>query len=161
MSTNTSIDLNLPVVPSVTDPDVFEELLRIYNAIRSLALGLDDYTQGGEGLVDIQISSAIELAQLLNLKKDIQALSESLIPEVINWAQPGAIGSVNPNTGAFTTLSATDASTLADTTTAKFGANGKAAASAVVLPAAATDPATTQALANAMRTLLINFGLGA
>lgn len=44
---------------------------------------------------------------------------------------------------------------------ARIGFLGASASARITLPAAATDPATTQALANALRTALITFGLGA
>lgn len=47
----------------------------------------------------------------------------------------------------------------ADGTAARIGFLGAAAAVRQTLPAAATDPATTQTLANALRSLAITFGL--
>lgn len=46
------------------------------------------------------------------------------------------------------------------TVTGKFGCNGSTAKAAAALGAAATDPATTMALANNIRTALINNGIG-
>lgn len=149
MSVSTSIDLNLPSVPNTTDPEVFEELLRIYNAIRSLAVKVDEYTLEGNLGVDAELTAAQTAAQLQSFKRELQQLSESLIPEIINWGHPGAIGATVPNTGKFTEL-----------TTTKFGVGNAVASSPVALPAAATDPASTQALANALRSLAITFGLG-
>lgn len=48
-----------------------------------------------------------------------------------------------------------------DGTAARVGFLGSAGSIRITLPAAATDPATTMALANALRSMLITFGLGA
>ena len=53
-----------------------------------------------------------------------------------------------------------DGTTGGVTIATRFGCNGKTAQVAASLPAAATDAATTQALSNAMRTALINCGIG-
>ena len=45
------------------------------------------------------------------------------------------------------------------TVVGKFGANGKAAQAAVVAPANATDLATSEALANAIKAALIACGI--
>lgn len=60
-----TINLGLPAVPETNDPKLFQELVRVYNAIKILAQGIDVYTVDGtvttsvstiadqlEGLVD-------------------------------------------------------------------------------------------------------------
>lgn len=68
----------------------------------------------------------------------------------VDWERPGSIGRQTPNRGAFTTLTAS----------AQFGCNGKSAQASVALGAAATDLPTVIALANNIRTALINNGIG-
>lgn len=69
---------------------------------------------------------------------------------VSDFAAPPAIGNTTAAAGSFTSLTAS----------AGFGCNGQTAQSAVALGAAATDPASTQTLANNMRAALIANGIG-
>jgi hypothetical protein len=41
-----SINLGLPSQPTITDPQMYNEFLRVYNAINNLALAIDLYTGG-------------------------------------------------------------------------------------------------------------------
>lgn len=53
----TTVNLGLPAVPESGDPKIFPELVRIYNAIKILAQGVDTYTNDGTittSLTDIQ-----------------------------------------------------------------------------------------------------------
>lgn len=68
-----------------------------------------------------------------------------------DFASPPAIGSTAAASGSFTSLTAS----------AGFGCNGKSAQGAGALGAAATDPASTQILANNIRAVLIANGIGA
>lgn len=43
----TTVNLGLPALPEVTDPKLFYELTKIYNAIKILAQGVDTYTSDG------------------------------------------------------------------------------------------------------------------
>lgn len=68
-SSQSSVNLGLPAVPETTDSKLFQELVRVYNAIRILAQGLDDYTGGGTVIttvetVDIEAASAASFSQL-------------------------------------------------------------------------------------------------
>lgn len=160
---DTSINLALPSVPEgIDDPILFQTILQIYNAIRSLAIGVDEYTQEGDLAFEAQIGSAILFAQVVALKNKVNFLEQQLAGALTNvmWAQPGPIGDNAPNSVAATTLSASDVSTLADTTVGKFGANGQIARAARQLPVDGTDLATTMALVNQMKVLLIECGLG-
>lgn len=87
------------------------------------------------------------------------------VPMVLGTMADQSAGAVSITGGAIdgTTVGATTASTgrFTDLTAAgKFGCNGKAAQAAVALGAAATDPATTMALVNIIRTTLIADGIG-
>jgi len=62
----------------------------------------------------------------------------------VDWEHPGKIGAKTANTGAFTL----------------FGCNGKAPQTSFALGAAATDLPTVIALANNLRTMSINNGIG-
>lgn len=153
-----SIDLNLPVVPLVREPtEIFQELLRIYNAIRSLATGIDIYTSNGELELETQLILAQANAKIELINLQLKAFADELntLCLTVSWGQPGEIGSNIPNAATFSKLNVTG-----DTTLTKFGANGKAASAAVVLPAVATDAASTQTLSNALRAAFITFGLG-
>lgn len=44
---NTTVDLGLPATPTTSDPEIFKELLLIYNAIKILDQTTDDYTEQG------------------------------------------------------------------------------------------------------------------
>lgn len=160
---SSSIDLGLPAQPTYTgDVILYDELSSIYNAIRLLANGLDLYTGEGKAQIEAQITSSQTDSLVAAIKQELVDLRNSI--EVItgtNWAQPGDIGSVTPATVAATTLTASGGSSLSDTTTGKFGANGKAAQAAVVLPANATDLATAITLVNAIKAALIANGIGA
>jgi hypothetical protein len=157
MTVNTSINLALPSQPEgISDPNLYQALLTIYNAIRALAVGLDEYTQEGDLELQAELNSLSIAAQLLVLQKELKKLQEHAISTlIVNWGQPGHIGKVTPKSAKFTVLTVTGDSVLS-----KFGANGKPASGPVNLPGAATDPASTQALVNAIRNLLISFGLG-
>lgn len=65
-------------------------------------------------------------------------------PSPVDWEHPGKIGAKTANSGAFTT----------------FGCNGKAPQAAFALGAAATDLPTVITLANNLRTMSINNGIG-
>lgn len=43
----TTVNLGLPALPEVTDPKLFYELTKVYNAIKILAQGVDTYTSDG------------------------------------------------------------------------------------------------------------------
>lgn len=75
---------------------------------------------------------------------------------------PGADGAVLASDATTGAWKRTDALTVRQlTVTQAFGCNGATPQTAITLPAAATDAASTQALANALRSLAISFGLGA
>lgn len=154
-----SFNLALPVVPDVKHPhELFEELTRIYTAIKILAVQLDSYTKEGQSGEEYEIATAQVSAQVTQLTEAVSQLSVQLelINFNVNWGQPGELGAVNPNAVTASTLAVTGDTSLA----AKFGANGSAPSAKIALPIAAVDAATTQALVNAIRTLLITFGLG-
>jgi hypothetical protein len=92
-------------------------------------------------------------AALAELRKQVGQLEL----EAALQPAPGPLGSA-----AFTSSSAyaPAGGKGADWTAGKFGANGKTPQAAAALPAAATDLATAQALANALRLALINCGIG-
>lgn len=123
-----TVDINLPIVPEVQDKILFEECLKIYNAIRSLAYGLDEYTDSGMIIVDLAVTSSILQARLDGLRTELIEVQEQLIlqkereilelrqnlsvitEEVenstheVNWGQPGALGDVTPDSVTATTL---------------------------------------------------------
>jgi hypothetical protein len=162
MSIPTSINLNLPATPHIADPELYEEFLRIYAAIKTLAVGLDDYTGGGTNVTDIQLDSIQLLALIVAIQVEVRKLTEAMMEQiaVVNWAQPGEIGDTTPNKITATELVVGTKATLPDTTVGRFGAGGKAASDPVNLPAAAIDAATTQSLVNSIRAALITKGLG-
>lgn len=150
---NFSTDLGLPVVPELRNPpELFEELLKIYVALRNVAVQLDNNTADGELGNIVELTTSQLYAAIADIRKDVKhiLLQLTLLNLTVNWGQPGELGEVNPNAATFTTLATTD----------KFGANGATPSGKVALPAAATDAATTQALANTLRGLAITFGLG-
>lgn len=51
-----TINLGLPAVPDTNDPALFQELVRVYNAIKLLAQGIDTYTN--DGTITTQIDDA-------------------------------------------------------------------------------------------------------
>lgn len=53
-----TINLGLPAIPETTDPKLFLELVRVYNAINLLAQGLDSYTGGGTVIPEIESTYA-------------------------------------------------------------------------------------------------------
>jgi hypothetical protein len=149
--TSFSINLGLPVTPDVHDPELFAEALKIYNALRSLAIGIDDYTGGGNFVVELQLAADQPRSEIAQLRAEVAELRELLTTlGAVNWAQPGAIGETTPNTVAATDLSASG----------KFGVNGVTPSGPVVLPANATDLASCQTLANALKGVALTFGLG-
>lgn len=159
---SSSIDLGLPAHPNTQDTELYNELSTIYNAIRLLASGLDSYTGEGTLQVEAQLSASQTDSTIAVLKQRIADLEEQIATLTgVNWAQPGDIGTTNPASVSATTLSASAGSSLSDTTVGKFGANGKAAQAAVVLPANAVDLATALTLVNAIKAALIANGIGA
>lgn len=72
------------------------------------------------------------------------------IPLNIDLSRPGAIGGLTASPGSFSTLSSSGT----------FGCNAAAPQTSAVLPAAAIDLPTGLALINAIRTALINNGIG-
>lgn len=57
----TTINLGLPAVPETTDPKLLPELVRIYNAIKILAQGVDTYTaDGSTGTTIASIADTLE-----------------------------------------------------------------------------------------------------
>lgn len=215
MSVNSTIDLALSAFPDISDPVLQQEFFNVYNAIRSLALGLDDYTSKGELPMEVALTVATLSGEVINVKRKLAAMREELetVNTTVNWGQPGVLGATVPNAATVTTLQVNEtltvngATSLKDTltvdksvtvkenaiveelttlkgnvtaeanvtaaslsvsgesllgltATGKFGANGAVPLDRVELPAAATDAATTQSLANSMRSLLISFGLG-
>lgn len=175
----TSIDLNLPVTPNVLDPEMFQELMIIYNAIRSLAVGIDDQTEAGELSIHMQLLAAIASSQITQLRRELSELREELEGYKTNWGQPGELGNNIPNVVnatnvnaenvnvtstvttvdvKTTTLSATGNSSLTDTTVKKLGVNGNSASGKLTLPANATDLPTAITLVNALKNLTSTFG---
>lgn len=71
----TTVNLGLPAVPESKNPELFQELVRVYNAIKILAQGVDNYT--AEGTVTDSVSSVADqleglidnTAQLAELRK--------------------------------------------------------------------------------------------
>lgn len=171
---NTSVDLILPSTPNTLDPELFNQLLIIYNAIRSLALGLDDYTEAGDLNIHLHLAAAINAGQVSQLRQEIKELREEISHLTTNWGQPGEIGAnianvvnaTDVNVAATvttvdvktTTISATGNASLTDTTTGKLGVNGNSASGKLVLPANASDLTTVIALANALKNLTSTFG---
>lgn len=162
-----SVDLALPAVPAIQDPQLFEEALKIYNALRIVASALDDYTGQGTFTVELQISTAQVESQVVSLRSEVAELKEqlALVTSGVNWQQPGELGEITPNTVAATDLTATTinggVTKLGITTTTTFACNGKAAQASYALPASATDLPTVITLANALKTMAINNGIGA
>ncbi len=148
-TSNFTVNVSLPVVPEVNDEELFTEALKIYNAIRSLAIGLDDYTDSGELKIEIALIGAeivgavapviasverIEYdiitnnlqSQIINLTEQLQELKLQIDTlkylTHIPWESPEAIGSDIP-------ADITGVEILGKNITAleKFGCNGKAA----------------------------------
>lgn len=90
------------------------------------------------GTAPLQVTSTTKVANL-----NVDKLQDK------DWATPGSIGTTTPAAGKFTSLQSGPA-----------GFNGQSARTPDSLGAAATDPASTQALANTMRTVLIAWGIG-
>lgn len=190
-SLNSSLNLGLAATPNVRDPELYDALLTITNAIRTLAAGLDEYTQ--EGLIGTKadLTAAQTRAIVTNLHLQLVELQLQLIGvlRVIPWGTPGAIGDIAPNSVVATKLTATEEALLQKLTVTtnsllntlevtgsttlksltvntdaavvgKFAANGKLPSAAIELPVNATDPATSYALNNKMKEILITFGLG-
>lgn len=127
-----------------------------------------------------------ELAKLTRRLDGAEQLSTYRDPYRVNWERPGRIGYFTANTGAFTALTAQTVNkvtitapatgatlTLADGATLTVPAPGGtlgsaayqntsafAASSSTGLAPVATDPASTQALANSMRAVMISIGAG-
>ena len=127
-----------------------------------------------------------EVAKLRKSLAGAELLAGHRDPYRVNWERPGRIGFFNASSGAFTALTAqtinnvtitapaTSATlTLADGATLTVSAPGGALDSAAYQPVsafaaststalapAATDAASTQALANSMRAALISVGIG-
>ena len=127
-----------------------------------------------------------ELTKLARRLDGAEQLSTFRDPYRVNWERPGRIGYFTANTGAFTALTAQtfnkvtitapassatltldDGATL--TVPAPGGTLGSAAyknagafaaSSSTALAPVATDPASTQALANSMRAILVSIGAG-
>lgn len=74
----------------------------------------------------------------------------------VDWDHPGKIGFRTPNTGAFTAITTTTSAQIGT----GFGCNGKTPQTAFALGAAATDLPTVITLANNLRTMSINNGIG-
>lgn len=158
---NYSTNIALPALPKVADPMLFQELLQLYNAVRTVAVSLDNYTNEGKAISEVEIIALQLIAQTTELRREIFNLKEQLeTPNTVNWGQPGELGNITPNSAVFTKLTVEGNSQLASTTVSTFGANGVPASNKIELPAAATDAASTQALVNALRSALITFGLG-
>lgn len=66
----TTVDLGLPNVPDIKDPKLFPEFVRIYNAIKILAQGVDTYTNDG--------TAATTLANVANALDDLIATNADL-----------------------------------------------------------------------------------
>ena len=178
-----SIDVNLPVVPEVFDKELFVECLKIYNAIRSLAIGVDDYTDSGTLAITLGIGVDTALAEVNSLRNEVAELKDSIsgLLDVVNWAQPGTIGSTEANTVDATTVTISD--TLLVELTSEFkkkvvtledveigtelavlgavGFNGASPSPPITLPADATDLPSVITLANELKALTITFKLGA
>jgi len=57
----TTVNLGLPAVPESSDPKLFPELVRIYNAIKLLASSVDTYTKDGTLSTDLtQVQNDLE-----------------------------------------------------------------------------------------------------
>lgn len=76
---NTTIDLGLPSVPTIKNPpELYAELLTIYNAIRAIAIGVDDYTLSGDLLDQIaEIQAALPVA-IAVFKRGLKALRQDM-----------------------------------------------------------------------------------
>lgn len=144
--TEYSIDLKLPVVPEVRDPELFNECMKIYNALRALAIGVDDYTESGDGVIEAELTAIAAVSEVAQLRSEVRELKEQLaaMQELVNWGQPGKLGDVTPN----------------EVLASSFALAPGPVSGTIALPAAAVDPATTMALANAIRAALITFKLG-
>lgn len=105
--------------------------------------------------------------QALNVKGSTLYVGQSSVQErALALVQPSYVVSTDASRTARLTLSAYDSVAAregvrieADGTAARIGFLGATAVVRQTLPAAATDATTTQALANALRTALINLGL--
>jgi hypothetical protein len=127
-----------------------------------------------------------EVAKLRGKLAGAELLAGHRDPYRVNWERPGRIGFFKAGTGAFTALTANTVNkltltapatgatlTLADGATLVVPAPGGtlgsaayqstsafAARTSTSLAPVATDPATTQALANSLRAALISVGIG-
>lgn len=159
--TSFSVNLALPAIPDVNHPELFQEALKIYNAIRSLAVGLDDYTGGGEINIELQINSDRSRTEIQALREEIAELKNLIATTSlkVNWGQPGVIGDTTPDQVIATQLKS-DSADLGTTSTGAFGANGMTPVGSYIFPAASTDPDSARALTNHIRAALILCGIG-
>lgn len=80
-SQSTSINLLLPVLPETQNPELFSELVRVYNAINLLANGIDTYTNAGtvtQTVSDVEDKNTILTAQLIKNNKQLKILNTAL-----------------------------------------------------------------------------------
>lgn len=74
----TSIDLTLPVLPETTDPELFKELTVLYNAIKTLAQGLDDYTSEGDILNQLEDAQIAVSTAMVIFKRGLKQLAQEI-----------------------------------------------------------------------------------
>ena len=64
---NFSTNLGLAATPETTDPKNYAEFVRIYNAVKALAINLDLYTGNPPNILEVTASVAIAYGDLVDL----------------------------------------------------------------------------------------------
>lgn len=150
ISAQSTVNLGLPAVPESTDPKLFQELVRVYNAIRILAQGLDEYTGNGTIITRVEsteTNAESDLAQIITKFRQFKS-------ELGNFVDTSAdLYELKKQYRRYTVPTLT--------VTAGFGCNSKTPQTAVALPANATDLPTAITLVNAIKAALIANGIGA
>lgn len=150
-----TINLGLPAVPETTDPKLFQELVRVYNAIKILAQGVDVYTTDGT----VTNSVAAIADQLEGLVDNSSKLSE-LRKQYYRYTVPKFTVK-----GAFACNGKTPQTSLPITVASGTASGGGVGTAAGGFPDAATrDQAVTAINANAaaiaeVQNILKQFGL--
>lgn len=140
----TTVNLGLPAVPETNDPKLFQELVRIYNAIKILAQGVDSYTSDGtvtdsvSNLADRLESLVDSSAELAELKKQYYRYTVPRLKVIGNFACNGKLPATPPTiadiavtapaSGAGTLAGAFDTAATRDAVISAINANAVAVA---------------------------------